>query len=183
MTHFTDLRGYVDALRELGDLVEIDREVDGDMETSAITRRSYEIRSPAPLFTRVRGAREGFRVLGAPAAMSSRVDLPFARVALSLGLPVDSTGHDVVAALAAARDREPVAPVVVPSGECQRNVLLGDDASLDTFPIPIVHEGDGGRYANTWGVMVVRTPDGSWVNWSIARVMKIDGRRMTGAVS
>lgn len=65
---------------------------------------------------------------------------------------------------------------------CRQNVLLGDEASLDRFPIPIAHENDGGRYANTWGTLIVKTPDGSWVNWSISRVMKIDGKRMTGLI-
>lgn len=183
MKHFTDLRGYLDALDDLGDLVVVDREVDGDMETAAITRRSYEVRSPAPLFTNIRGARPGFRILGAPAAMSSREDMPYARIALSLGLQPDSTGLQIVDALADAQTREPIPPVVVESGPCQENVLLGDDATLDSFPIPIVHEKDGGRYANTWGALIVQTPDGEWTNWSIARVMKIDGKRMTGLIA
>ena len=75
-------------------------------------------------------------------------------------------------------------PVLVDAARapCRQNVLLVDEASLDRFPIPIVHEHDGGRYANTWGTLIVKTPDGSWVNWSIARVMKIDGKRMTGLI-
>ncbi|MGI5500437.1 UbiD family decarboxylase [Lentzea sp. CA-135723] len=182
MKHFTDLRSYLNALEDLGDLVTISREVDGDMEPAAITRRSYEVRARAPLFVNIKGARQGQRILGAPAAMSSRKDLPYARIALSLGLPADSTGYQIVDALADAAVREPIAPVVVSKGPCQDNVLMGPAATLDSFPIPIVHEKDGGRYANTWGVLIVRTPDGSWTNWSIARVMKIDGKRMTALV-
>jgi UbiD family decarboxylase len=184
MKHFTDLRSYLDALDELGDLVRITRQVDGDLETAAITRRSYELRSPAPLFENIQGAQPGFRIFGAPAGLSSRADAPYARVALSLGLPAESTGRDILNVLLAARDATPVPPVLVDpvTAPCRQNVLLGDEASLDRFPIPIVHENDGGRYANTWGTLIVKTPDGSWVNWSIARVMKIDGKRMTGMI-
>jgi UbiD family decarboxylase len=184
MKHFTDLRSYLDALDELGDLVRITREVDGDLESAAITRRSYELRSPAPLFENIRGAQPGFRIFGAPAGLSSSADEPYARVALSLGLPPESTGQDILDALLAARETAPVPPVLVDAATapCRQNVLLGDEASLDRFPIPIVHENDGGRYANTWGTLIVKTPDGSWVNWSISRVMKIDGKRMTGLI-
>src|ERR1700737_4608596 len=107
MMHFTDLRSYLDALDKLGDLVRITREVDGDLETAAITRRSYELRSRAPLFENIQGAQPGFRIFGAPAGLSSRADAPYARVALSLGLPPESTGPDVVEALLAARYAAP----------------------------------------------------------------------------
>ncbi|MEJ0046630.1 MAG: UbiD family decarboxylase [Rhodospirillales bacterium] len=36
---------------------------------------------------------------------------------------------------------------------------------------------------NTWGCIVARTPDGGWTNWSIARMMVLDGKRMSGIVS
>jgi 4-hydroxy-3-polyprenylbenzoate decarboxylase len=32
-------------------------------------------------------------------------------------------------------------------------------------------------------VIVARTPDGRWTNWSIARIMPVDGKHMTGLVS
>jgi UbiD family decarboxylase len=184
MKHFTDLRSYIDALDDLGDLVRITREVDGDLESAAITRRSYELRSRAPLFENIQGAQPGFRIFGAPAALSSRAGAPYARVALSFGLPPESTGQDILDALLAARQDTPVPPVLVDpaTAPCRQNVLLGDEASLDRFPIPMVHQYDGGRYANTWGTLIVKTPDGSWVNWSISRVMKIDGKRMTGLI-
>lgn len=51
------------------------------------------------------------------------------------------------------------------------------------FPTPLIHAGDGGRYFNTLGFWVVRSPDGKWTNWSIARAMLIDGKRMTGVIA
>ena len=84
--------------------------------------------------------------------------------------------------LAAARTREPIAPTLVQTGPCKQNILLGGRATLDVFPTPLLHEGDGGPYVNTWGTIVARTPDGSFTNWSIARIMMIDGKHMTGLV-
>lgn len=177
-----DLRAYLAALEELGDLRTVDREVDPHLEVGAIIRRSYETVAPAPLFTAVKGAAPGHRLLGAPGALSSAPGRPLARIALSLGLTADATAREIVDALADARTREPVPPKLVETGPCKENVLLGDDASLDRFPTPLLHEGDGGPYVNTWGTIVARTPDGSFTNWSIARIMMIDGKHMTGLV-
>lgn len=182
MKYYPDLRSYIDALDDLGDIMHIEREVDCDFEPSALTRRSYEIQSPAPLFHRITGVAPGFRLFGAPAALSSCRDMPYARVAMSLGLAAESTGPDIIEALYQARLKPGTKPVRIRSADapCHQNILYGEEASLDRFPIPFAHDKDGGRYANTWGTLIVRTPDGKWINWSIARVMKVDGKRMVG---
>lgn len=182
MTHYKDLRSYLDALDAIGDLARITREVDGDMEPGAITRLACETDAPAPLMENIRGVAPGFRILGAPAARSSRKDMPYARVALSLGLPPESTVPQIVDALLANRERPGIKPVRVEAATApsRQHILRGEDANLDRFPIPFAHDSDGGRYANTWGMLIARTPDGRWTNWSIARVMKVDGKRMAG---
>lgn len=40
---------------------------------------------------------------------------------------------------------------------------------------PLIHGNDGGRYIQTYGMNIVATPDKSWTNWSINRMM-IAGR-------
>ncbi|ODU06029.1 MAG: ubiquinone biosynthesis protein UbiD [Pseudonocardia sp. SCN 72-86] len=182
MTHFKDLRSFLDALDGIGDLAHITREVDGDLEPGAITRRACEVDAPAPLFENIRGYAPGLRILGAPAARSSRPDMPYARVALSLGLAPGSTLTEIIDAVLATRELPGKKPMLVDAAAapCRRHVLTGDDADLDRFPIPFAHDNDGGRYANTWGTLIVSTPDGRWTNWSIARVQKVDGKRMVG---
>ena len=81
------MREYVDALKALGEIQEIDVEVDWNLEMGAIIRRSYELKAPAPLFNRIKDIEPGFRVLGAPAGVSKQLGL--VRIALSLGLPAD----------------------------------------------------------------------------------------------
>ena len=83
--HFTSLRDYLDALRDLGDLREVDFEVDTNLEIGAFIRRTHETYGPAPLFTNIRG-HAGYRVLGAPLSYSSLPEARMARVALALGL-------------------------------------------------------------------------------------------------
>ena len=179
---YADLREYLDALRDLGELVEIDKEVDWELEIGAITRRCYETCSPAPLFNRIKGIESGFRVLGAPAGVSRQPGLYLSRVALSLGLDARASGRQLVEALVAARKSPPIPPRRVDTGPCKENIALGKDVDLLRFPTPLIHDGDGGRYFNTWGTVVAQTPDGKWTNWAIARVMLIDRNRMAGIV-
>ena len=91
MQHLKSLRECVDRLTTLGEVQEIDVEVDWDLEMGAIIRRSYELRAPAPLFNRIKGIEPGFRVLGAPAGLSRQPGMALVRVALSLGLPATAT--------------------------------------------------------------------------------------------
>ena len=182
LTNYRGLREYLDALREIGEVVDIDQEVDWNLEIGAIIRRCYETGSPAPVFNRVKGIESGFRVLGAPAGISRQPGLYLSRIALSLGLPARATGRELVEALVAARKKPLIPPRIVPSGPCKENVLLGDQVDLLRLPTPLIHAGDGGRYLNTWGTVVAQTPDKTWTNWAIARIMLLDSRRMTGIV-
>ena len=183
MNHIKDLRGYIERLSEMGDLRIVEHEVDPYLEMAAFARRGYDqpVPAPAPLFTNVKGARPGMRALGAPGALSSVPGRPAARVALSLGLPVESSWAQIVEAGVATRTKPRIPPRRVDTAPCKQNILKGEAATLDIFPIGTLHEGDGGPYANTWGTIVARTPDGKWTNWSIARVEKLDGKRMTGS--
>jgi UbiD family decarboxylase len=182
MPRISDLRDYLRVLESLGDVEHIDRLVSADLEAAAVTRRSTEQGRAAPLFDNVEGVESGFRLFGAPGALSSDPRYPLARVALSLGLSHDVSAHDLIEHLAAVHAKAPIPPKLVSadSAPCKQNILLGADATLDRFPIPQIHPDDGGRYPNTWGVIVARTPDGRWTNWSISRIMLLDNRHMTG---
>ena len=182
MPRITDLREYLQVLESLGDVEHIDRPVSAVLEAAAITRWSTEQLRPAPLFTNITETGPGFRMLGAPGSLSSDRRYPLARVALSLGLPHDTTAQDLVEHLVAVHAKTPVPPTLISaqSAPCKQNILLGDDATLDRFPIPLVHADDGGPYPNTWGIIVAQTPDRRWTNWSISRIMQLDNRRMTG---
>jgi 4-hydroxy-3-polyprenylbenzoate decarboxylase len=175
-------REYIEALRELGEVQPIAREVDWNLEMGAIIRRVYETGSPAPLFENVAGTPKGFQAFGAPAGLSFRHRSALVRVAVSLGLPPEATGRDIVEAMAAARTRAAVPPRIVANGPCKENKWFGDEIDITRFPSPIPHDGDGGRYINTYGIIVARTPDSAWTSWSIARIMVVDRTRMTGIV-
>ncbi|MEY9877285.1 UbiD family decarboxylase [Streptacidiphilus sp. MAP12-33] len=173
MTHIRSLREFIDALDAIGDVQRIDKEVDWSLEVGAVIRRCYDLVAPAPLFTNLAGyAGTGFRLLGAPGALSSSAN-PLARIALAVGLDADASGQEIVESLAAARSKPGIPPVEVAREDapCKQNVMLGEDIDLFAFPTPLIHAGDGGRYIQTYGMNIARTPDGSWTNWSINRMM------------
>ena len=171
MTHLTSLRDFIAALERVGQIQPIDVEVDWNLEIGAVTRRSYELRAPAPLFNRIRGIGKGFRVLGAPGGLGSDAKTRFARVALALGLPADTPGRRIVESLAESAARPPIPPRWLDTGPCKENRLVGDAVDLYRFPTPLIHAADGGRYIQTFGMNIVRTPDGGWTNWSVNRMM------------
>jgi len=177
-----DLREYLSVLDSMGELQEIDVEVDWNLEIGAIIRRAYDLRAPAPLFNNIKDIEEGFRVLGGSAGLSAQKGLRLARIATSLGFSPDTGAKEIVNTISDAILKEGIPPSVVDSGACHENILTGDDIDLMRFPVPYIHHGDGGRYINTWGTVVVDTPDKSWTNWSINRIMLLDNKRMTGLV-
>ncbi len=183
MQHLKSLREYITALEQIGEIQQIDKEVDLLYEIGAISRRCYETGSPAPFFTKIKGIGQGFRVLGAPAGVSNQPELYLSRIAVSLGLEPKSSGRQIVDALVVARDRALIPPKVIHEAPCKENILLGADIDLEKLPAPWLHDGDGGRFLNTYGIIVAQTPDKSWTNWSIARIMIVDKTRMAGIVA
>jgi UbiD family decarboxylase len=173
MGRIASLRAFIDELDAIGEIQAIDAEVDWNLEIGAIIRRSYDLRAPAPLFNAITGyLGTGFRVLGAPGALSGP-DHPLARIALALGLPPRTPGTEIMEAIVAARERPGIPPVLVASADaaCKENILRGERVDLYTFPTPLIHGNDGGRYIQTYGMNIARTPDGTWTNWSINRMM------------
>ncbi|MEM7008820.1 MAG: UbiD family decarboxylase [Thermodesulfobacteriota bacterium] len=182
MKQVKDLREYLKILDSLSELQQIDVEVDWDLEIGAIIRRAYDLRSPAPLFNKIKDIEDGFRVLGGSAGLSSQPEIKFGRIAASLGFEPSADINEIVGKITDAIEKDGIPPQLVDSGVCQENVILGDDIDLFKLPTPHIHSGDGGRYINTWGTVIVQTPDKSWTNWSINRIMLLDKNRMTGLV-
>ena len=73
MKQVSDLREYLQILDGLGEVQEIDVEVDWNLEIGAIIRRAYDLRAPAPLFNKIKDIEDGFRVLGGSAGLSAQL--------------------------------------------------------------------------------------------------------------
>ncbi|KAF2201306.1 UbiD family decarboxylase [Delitschia confertaspora ATCC 74209] len=178
-----NFRSFVEALREDGDLAEINDEKDPNLEVSAIIRKSCETDDKAPLFNNVKGAQNGlFRILGAPASLRNPKKGKYGRLAHHLALPADTGMKEILDKILLASKTEGVKPNVVEAGSFKENKLFEGDIDLEKLPAPMIHQADGGKYIQTYGMHIVQSPDGKWTNWSIARAMIHDNRHLVGLV-
>ncbi len=165
---YQDLRGWLDILRQQGEVEEI-KGASWDLEIGALIEiacRDSKGHPPALMFRDIPGYPPEHRVLGALFSSPKRL-------ALTLGLDGDiSTKPQMVAAC-----REKLAkvkllpPVMVKTGPVAENVLEGSSINLLSFPVPRHHELDGGRYIGTANCVITQDPDNGWVNLGTYRCM------------
>lgn len=155
-----DLREFVDRVDKAGELMRVPG-VDPHLEIGTlielIAHRAGEA-GPAVLFEDMPGVGKGCRMLSG--ATNSA-----ARVAMTLGLPVPQHPLDVVRAY---RDRmkthRPIPPADVSAGPVLENVVRDEDVDLAAFPVPLLHEHDGGPYIGTDDLVIMEDPEERWVN-------------------
>ncbi|MBN1227079.1 MAG: UbiD family decarboxylase [Deltaproteobacteria bacterium] len=168
---FKDNREFIKALDKTGDVVHVKQEVDWELEIGAISRRSCEISGPAVMFENIKDY-PGQRVLASPLAI-------YRRFAIALGMDPETSLKDIYDEYA-RRMEHPIPPVVVKDGPCKENIIRGDDIDIFRFPAPLIHDGDGGRYAGTWAFEITKDLHSSWVNWAIHRVMIYNRNTVAG---
>lgn len=177
-------RSFVEALKADGDIVEINEECDPNLEVGAIIRRVCETDERAPLFNQLKGQDSNslWRILGAPNSLRRDPTQRYGRLARHLGLPTTSSMKEILDKMIAAKSSPPIPPNVVETGPCKDYKLTPDQFDLTTLPSPLLHQSDGGKYIQTYGMHIVQSPDGKWTNWSIARAMVHDKNHLVGLV-
>ena len=164
-----DLREFLERAERAGEIVRAVG-VDWDLEMGALAEIVNHRRTEAPaiLFEDIEGYPKGYRAVSGLSNSSKRL-------ALTLGFPEPRSAIDVVQAY---RDRmkvhRPIPPKVVAHGPVLENIQRDDDVNLWTFPVPRLHEKDGGRYIGTDDLVIMRDPEGGWVNAATYRVMVHD---------
>jgi 4-hydroxy-3-polyprenylbenzoate decarboxylase len=182
MHNIKSIRDYIEALKEIGELHEINKSVDCNLEVGAIMKKVNDMKGPALLFNSIDGYPEGFRILGSPVGASNKKGRLYSRIALSLRLPVDTSVFDIIEKLSHINENPLIPPRIVETALCKENILTGDKINLFSLPAPYLHEGDGGRYIGTWPIVITKTPDGKWVNWGMYRIMVHDEKTLGGPV-
>ncbi|MDP2917190.1 MAG: UbiD family decarboxylase [Dehalococcoidia bacterium] len=165
---FKDLREFIARLEKEGQLKRIKEEVDWNLEAGAITRRALEENLPAPYFQKIKGYPAGYE-------MASGILGNIQRVAIAMDMAPDAPVKELIEEYLKRKDK-PIKPVMVKDAPCKENILKGDRADLLKFPVPMIHEGDGGRYLGTWHITVSKEPGGDWVNWGMYRHMLHDSK-------
>ena len=125
-------------------------------------------KTAATIKTKVRGVANGASILGSPLAKGWHSD--FSRLAIALEMDPKSSYQQLMDECM-KRMSQPIRPMQVKEGPCKENILKGADINLFQLPAPYLHEGDGGRYLDTFGVTATRDPDSDWVNWGVYRHM------------
>ncbi len=165
MAAWTDLRQFLTALEQRGDLVTIDDEVDWEYEAVALTRQSSAVDGPALFFSAMRDSE--FGCLSGLFGASRRVALAFGRE------------YDYLLRNFGELEQRIIAPELG-SGDapCQEVVVTGDDIDVLSLPLLRHFELDGGRYL-TAGLQVARDPESGASNVSIHRQLPLDKTHLT----
>ena len=162
---FMDLREWIAALEKDGELRRIRAEVDWDREIGALGRRVLEKKGPALLFESIKDYRHGRCTKLFTGGLASR-----GRMAMALGFPKDVDNAELVQYVM-RKNREAIAPVIVPTGPVKEHVITGDAIDQTEFPVPRWHALEGGRYLHTFSGIVTRDPDTRVMNVGIYRGM------------
>lgn len=164
-----DLREFIERAEAAGEILRI-KAADWDLEMGALAEIIYHTKPepPAILFEDVPSYPKGMRLLSG-ATNSSK------RLAIALGFPVPHNPLDVVRAY---RDRmkthRPIPPKTVTNGPVLQNVDRDEQVNLLKFPVPRLHELDGGRYIGTDDLVIMRDPEENWINAATYRSMVQD---------
>ena len=164
-----DLREFIARAERAGEIVRITG-ADWKLEMGTLAEIVNHARPepPAILFEEVPGYPAGMRLLSG-ATNSSK------RLAIALGLPVPDNPLDVVRAY---RDRmkthRPIPPKTVAKGPVFENIDRDGKVDVLKFPVPFLHEHDGGRYIGTDDLVIMRDPEANWVNGGTYRAMVQD---------
>lgn len=166
-----DLRDTLARFKKFGELAEVPGEVHWDRELGAVTREMLGRKGPALLYNNITGYNTADARCSrlATSLLASR-----RRLSLCLGFDEELSNRDLIQHVI-TKMSERVAPVMVPDGPVQENVVTGVDIDLEEFPVPRWHYLDGGRYINTFAAVVTKDPDTGAVNVGVYRGM-IGGR-------
>ncbi|MGB2148425.1 4-hydroxy-3-polyprenylbenzoate decarboxylase [uncultured Cobetia sp.] len=184
---YRDLRDFIAALEEKGELKRIRAEVDPYLEMTEICDRTLKAGGPALLFENVKG--HNMPVLG------NLFGTP-RRVALGMGQESVEALREVGELLAFLKEPEPpkgfrdawdklpifkqvmsMGPKKVKRAPCQEIVLEGEDVDLDMIPIQHCWPGDAAPLV-TWPLVITRGPHKERQNLGIYRQQKLGKNRL-----
>lgn len=184
---YQDLRDFIAALEQRGELKRVSVEVDPYLEITEICDRTLRAGGPALLFENVKGS--GMPVLG------NLFGTP-QRVAMGMGQESIEALREVGKLLAFLKEPDPpkglkdaweklpifkqvmsMGPKTLRSAPCQEVVLEGEAVDLDRLPIQHCWPGDVAPLV-TWALVVTRGPHKSRQNLGIYRQQKLGRNRL-----
>ncbi len=171
----SDLREWLELVKNDGGLHEVDAEVSVNEELAAATyMAAQDEKSPALLFTNIKGDKTGTRVLSNMLGSSNR------RYALAVGLDPDLSTKDLILATR-ERSKRRIDPKMVDPSKAPVNeiILQGEDIDITALPAPRFWPRDGGDYIGTGDITFTKNPDTGRINVGCYRQM-VQGKRQIG---
>jgi 4-hydroxy-3-polyprenylbenzoate decarboxylase len=184
---YTDLRDFIDALEQRGELVRIRAEVDPLLEMTEIADRTLRAGGPALLFENPRGH---------DTPVLANLFGTERRVALGMGEEEISALRRIGESLAYLRQPDPprsmreawhkapllkqvlhMNPKVVRNPPCQYHVRQGEEVDLRRLPIQTCWPGDAGPLV-TWPLVITRGPSKERQNLGIYRMQLLGRNRL-----
>jgi len=164
---YQDLREFIELVDKLQALRRIEG-ADANFEIGGITEvAAGRPECPALLFDGITGFARGFRIF------SNAVTNP-QRAALALGIDPGLKPLDALKAWMKKRQTlKPHPPVEVDKAPFLANTLRGRNVDLSKLPAPHWHRKDGGPYIGSGSIVIMRDPDGGWINSSIYRISRL----------
>lgn len=173
---FKDLRQYISALENAGELQRVKQEIHWNLEAGAIIRLVCEKGLASPLFQKIKGYSSDYPMFGAPISSVKKA-------AIALGQRPDASRRDLMELYLKRKDNF-IKPILIDkkSAPCKENIHLGEEVNLFEFPAPMLHDGDGGRYLCTWHTNITKDPDTGWVNYGMYRAMVHSKNKLGGLI-
>jgi len=165
---FGDMRNWIKALEDAGEVQHVNGEVDWNIELGTIARMLQgPATGPSVMFNNIKDYNHADsrckRVF--TGALSS-----YRRIAMMLGLPPDTHPRELVK-LGRTILSGSIPPKIVDTGPCKENVVTGDAINVYDFPAPFWNRLDGGRYIMTYGGCVTKDPETDIMNVGVYRGM------------
>lgn len=162
MAMWRDLREWLRVAEEIGELAQLEG-VDPKIELSAIAQVNAKNNGPALLFKKLKGYEEsGFRLL-------TNVVGNIKLFNLTVGFDINLSLREAIEKLRDMPNRWEKEAASYPieyvgTADLLENVEMGERVDLTKFPVPILHEKDGGPYIGTGHVVITADPDSGKIN-------------------
>jgi 4-hydroxy-3-polyprenylbenzoate decarboxylase len=164
---YEDLRGWLEEARKLGEVRDVEGATWQEDIGMATELLHHTDPAPAALFDKIPGYPQGHRVL--------TNFFGGKRMNMTLGFPTELSRVDLSLAFNKAFEASrPIPCEFVDKGPILENVQTGDKVNVLSFPTPLWHESDGGRYIGTGSYDITEDPDEGWINLGTYRVMVHD---------
>lgn len=166
-----DLRSYIRALDEAGELHRVKTEVDWNYELCHVSKVNEEQKGPALMY-------ENIKDYDTP-VFTSAFTTP-RRLAIALEQDESLSMSNLSKKWMQLTTKELIKPEITDRVPVLENVMEGDDIDITAFPVPWFYPDDGGRFFVTAGFLVTQDPDSGWINLGTYRAQVL-GKDILGS--